>query len=139
MWTHDIGRHEASGHGLLKVIFEVNLKLFQQESSRKILFVLRDFADSPGNFEKFKKILERDIDTIWNDIYKPEKHKNSKATDFFKFEHAFMPHKVYAEEKFIAKAAELKSRFVVGSGDSLFLSEAEQKNLPLDGFPLFIE
>ena len=50
-----------------------------------------------------------------------------------------MPHKVYAEEKFIAKAAELKSRFVVGSGDSLFLSEAEQKNLPLDGFPLFIE
>lgn len=125
MWTHDIGRHGASGHGLLKIIFEVNLKLFQQESAKKILFVLRDFADSPGNFDKFKNILKKDIDTIWDDIYKPEKFKNSKATDFFKFEHAFMPHKVYAEEKFMAKAAELKARFAVGVSDSLFLSETE--------------
>jgi len=28
MWTHDIGRYGASNYGLLKVIFEVNLKLF---------------------------------------------------------------------------------------------------------------
>jgi hypothetical protein len=28
MWTTDIGRYGASNYGLLKVIFEVNLKLF---------------------------------------------------------------------------------------------------------------
>jgi len=29
MWTSDIGRYGASNYGLLKVIFEVNLKLFE--------------------------------------------------------------------------------------------------------------
>lgn len=48
MWTTDIGRYGASNYGLLKVIFEVNLKLFDQKSSKKLLFVLRDF-DGRGN------------------------------------------------------------------------------------------
>ena len=43
MWTTDIGRYGASNLGLLKVIFEVNLKLFDQSSSKKLLFVLRDY------------------------------------------------------------------------------------------------
>jgi len=29
MWTQDVGRHTGSNYGLLKVIFEVNLKLFR--------------------------------------------------------------------------------------------------------------
>ena len=28
MWTHDVGKHSASNYGMLKDIFEVNLKLF---------------------------------------------------------------------------------------------------------------
>ena len=28
MWTNDVGRHGASNYGMLKDIFEVNLKLF---------------------------------------------------------------------------------------------------------------
>jgi hypothetical protein len=44
MWTTDIGRYGASNYGLLKVIFEVNLKLFYQaHSAKKLLFVLRDY------------------------------------------------------------------------------------------------
>lgn len=43
MWAQDIGRYGASNYGLLKVIFEVNLKLFDQSSSKKLLFVLRDY------------------------------------------------------------------------------------------------
>lgn len=52
MWTNDIGRYGASNYGLLKVIFEVNLKLFDQKSSKKLLFVLRDFDDRGNNFER---------------------------------------------------------------------------------------
>jgi hypothetical protein len=52
MWATDIGRYGASNYGLLKVIFEVNLKLFDQKSNKKLLFVLRDFADTSGNFER---------------------------------------------------------------------------------------
>ena len=45
LWTTDIGRYGASNYGLLRVIFEVNLKLFNQSSAKKLLFVLRDFTD----------------------------------------------------------------------------------------------
>lgn len=45
MWSSDIGRHAASNYGLLKVIFEVNLKLFDQKSQKKLLFVLRDYVE----------------------------------------------------------------------------------------------
>lgn len=93
MWTTDIGRYGASNYGLLKVIFEVNLKLFDQQSSKKLLFVLRDFDDSGNNFESIKAILEGDLARIWSEIYKPEKYANSKPSDFFDFEYSMMPHR----------------------------------------------
>lgn len=49
-----------------------------------------------------------------------------------------LPHKHYQEEAFIQKTSELKQRFEVGVTCSLFLSQAEQKNVPMDGLPHFI-
>lgn len=49
MWTHDVGRSTGSNYDLLKVIFEVNLKLFKQESAKKLVFVLRDFNNKKNN------------------------------------------------------------------------------------------
>ena len=58
MWTTDIGRYGASNLGLLRVIFEVNLKLFGQSSAKKVLFVLRDFDDRGHNFERIRDIID---------------------------------------------------------------------------------
>ena len=49
MWTNDIGRYTASNYGVLKIVFEMNLKLFQQESEKKIVIVLRDFDEDNDN------------------------------------------------------------------------------------------
>lgn len=65
MWTQDVGRYGASNYGLLKVIFEVNLKLFDQKAAKRLLFVLRDFDDRGNNGERIKIILENDIRRIW--------------------------------------------------------------------------
>ena len=100
MWTNDIGRYGASNYGLLKVIFEVNLKLFDQKSSKKLLFVLRDFDGRGNNFQRIQKILESDLDKIWTEIYKPDKFANSKPSDFFKFEYCMLPHKQWEEAGF---------------------------------------
>ena len=54
MWTTDIGRYGASNYGLLKVIFEVNLKLFEQQSAKKLLFVLRDFNEGEYTLESIR-------------------------------------------------------------------------------------
>lgn len=60
MWEQDIGRYGASNYALLKVIFEVNLKLFEQNASKKLVFVIRDF-DSNLNPESVQDKIEKDI------------------------------------------------------------------------------
>ena len=138
MWTTDIGRYGASNYGLLKVIFEVNLKLFDQKSSKKLLFVLRDFDDRGNNFERIRGILEGDLKKIWAEIYKPDKYANSTPQDFFQFEYSMLPHKSYQEEAFFQRTAELKGRFEVGATSSFFLGDSDQKNIPMDGLSHFI-
>lgn len=138
MWTNDIGRYGASNYGLLKVIFEVNLKLFGQSSAKKLVFVLRDFDDRGNNFERIKGILNTDISNIWNEIYKPDQFKGMSAHDFFRFEYAMLPHKIFEEEKFFEKCKEFRARFDVATPDTLFPAPGEGKNVPMDGLALFI-
>jgi protein SEY1 len=139
MWTNDVGRYGASNYGLLKVIFEVNLKLFEQQAAKKLLFVLRDFDDRGNNGDRIKIILENDIRRIWQEIYKPDKFRDSTPDQFFQFEFAMMPHKIFEEQKFYDEAKKLRARFEIGAANSLFLSDAEQKNIPMDGVSIFIE
>ena len=81
MWTSDIGRYGASNYGLLKVIFEVNLKLFEQHSSKKLVFVLRDFDGKAP--ENIKNLIGTDIRNIWSEILKPDQYAESNPEDFF--------------------------------------------------------
>ena len=131
MWTTDIGRYGASNYGLLKVIFEVNLKLFDQHASKKLLFVLRDY-DSRIQFEQIKAMIDKDLKQIWSEIYKPEAYAESKPEDFFSFEFVMMPHKIFEPDAFQQKATELRGRFQPSAADTLFLSVTEtgQQNVP---------
>ena len=139
MWTQDVGRYGASNYGLLKVIFEVNLKLFGQSSAKKLLFVLRDFDDRGNNFERITSIINKDVENIWNEIYKPEQFRGSKPSDFFHFEFSMIPHKIYEEEKFYEKCKLLRGRFDENAPDTLFPDHGEgKKNTPMDGLALFI-
>lgn len=137
MWATDIGRYQASNYGLLKVIFECNLKLFGQASSKKLLFVIRDFKDKGNNYERTKAQIEEDISKLWDEIHKPDAHKDTKATDLFEFDFEMMPHKVYEEEKFVERAGQLRERFSRGEGRSLFSAKAN--NVPIDGLGIFLE
>ena len=141
MWTTDIGRYGASNYGLLKVIFECNLKLFGQSSSKKLIFVLRDFDDRGNNTERITNLLQTDINNIWNEIHKPDQFKDSKADTFFDFEYCMIPHKIYEEERFYEKTKELKERFVDGSPNSVYLDrkEGEDTNVPIDGLSVYID
>lgn len=50
-----------------------------------------------------------------------------------------MPHKIFEETKFFEKAKEIRNRFELGAANTLFLNDAEQKNVPMDGVAYFIE
>lgn len=86
----------------------MNLKLFDQKSSKKLLFVLRDFDTRGNNAARIQGILESDLNRIWSEIYKPEKFANSKPSDFFQFEYCMLPHKIFEEENFFKAAQDLK-------------------------------
>lgn len=79
-----------------------------------------------------------DIDTIWGKIYKPDKYKDKKAQDFFDIEFCMLPHKVFQEDQFNVKAAQLKARFDASAENNVF-PKSENKNLPLDGLQVFID
>ena len=70
MWTNDIGRYTASNYGVLKIVFEMNLKLFQQESEKKIVIVLRDFDEDNDNQEQLQEYIIGDIKQIWEEFHK---------------------------------------------------------------------
>lgn len=137
MWANDIGRYSASNYGLLKVIFECNLKLFGQQASKRLLFVIRDFDDRGDNRERTKEQLGNDIKRIWSEIHKPEQFKDKQITDFFDFDFEMMPHKKYEEQKFMEKVGLLKQRFSVGNSNSLFAKQTA--DVPIDGLCVFLE
>ena len=142
MWTNDIGRYTASNYGVLKVVFEQNLKLFQQESEKKIIIVLRDFDSKVDDISKLKEGIMSDMYKIWNEIPKPDEFKDQPCTKYFKFEFLTLAHKFYQTEKFNQGIEEIKQRLKRGKDDrktgantdSIFNLVDYDKNVPIDGF-----
>jgi hypothetical protein len=139
LWTTDVGRYAASNYGLLKVIFEVNLKLFaQNQSQKKLIFVLRDFNAYENNKESIINLLETNINNIWKEIYKKEEFQNTSPHDFFEFEYIMMPHKSYQPKEFQEEGDKLRQRFKVDNAETVF-PKVESTNIPIDGLPMYIE
>ena len=142
MWTNDIGRYTASNYGVLKVVFEQNLKLFQQESEKKIIIVLRDFDSNVDDISKLKEGIMADMIKIWNEIPKPDEFKGQPCSKYFKFEFITLAHKFYQTEKFNQGIEEIKERLKRGKNDnktgansnSIFNLVNYEKNVPIDGF-----
>ena len=61
MWYTDIGKYAGSNFGLLKVILESNLKLFGNANKKRLLFVIRDYAEDDANEEEIRKILTKNV------------------------------------------------------------------------------
>ena len=142
MWTNDIGRYTASNYGILKVVFEQNLKLFQQESEKKIIIVLRDFDPNVDDISKLKENIMNDMRQIWEEIPKPEAFKNKPCSQYFKFEFLTLAHKFYQEKKFNEDIEEIKKKLrrekddnkTGNNPDSIFSLVNYEKNVPIDGF-----
>ena len=84
-------------------------------------------------------MIDKDLNQIWSEIYKPEQFANSKPDDFFAFEFIMMPHKIFEPDAFTEKAQELRGRFDRQASDTLFIDHgAEAQNVPMDGMPVFV-
>ena len=142
MWTNDIGRYTASNYGILKVVFEQNLKLFQQESEKKIIIVLRDFDQDHEDLSKLKETIMNDMRQIWDEIPKPDAFKGKPCSQYFKFEFLTLAHKFFKTEEFNKGVELIKQRLkrekddhkTGNNMDSIFSLVNYEKNVPIDGF-----
>lgn len=116
MWCNDLGREVASGKPLLKVVFQVNLRLFTPRKTT-LLFVIRDKSRTPE--ERLKETLVEDLTRIWDGIAKPERHASSSFTDFFDVQFTALSHFEHAHEAFLADVDAMRGAHFVDDDDSI--------------------
>ena len=137
MWVTDVGRYTASNYGVLKIVFEVNFKLFNNNSYKKIIIILRDFDGRIHNFKKIKNVLLTDIHNIWNEIKKPEIYSDKNLEDYFILEFTSLPNYIYERSNFNNEIDKMKNRFNENDEDYIF-SNLNNENIPSDGIGQYI-
>ncbi|ELP92077.1 GTP-binding protein, putative, partial [Entamoeba invadens IP1] len=139
LWSHDVGRFQASNMSLLKTVFELNLQLFVKEETPKtlIVFVIRDReADTP--FEQIERDIMEDIMRIWETVIPPQQFVGAPINQFFDFQFTSLPHFEHFYDNFVKEAHELRLRFDSNAEDTFF-SPLYNKNIPADGLSCFCE
>ncbi|CAK89528.1 unnamed protein product (macronuclear) [Paramecium tetraurelia] len=78
VFLNALGQHTSCQLSIIKIIMQQNLKLFQQDTVKHIIFVVRDW-DEDANYEEASRRLNGYLLNIWNEIPKPDHYKE---TDF---------------------------------------------------------
>ena len=154
-----MGLYHGSNMSLLKTVFDVHLQLFfgggktangsdaaiaaggggeanvMPLAKTTILFVVRDFlGGTPA--ANLQSILLTDMQRIWESLQRPERLKAVPITGLFRFEFAFLPHRILRPAEFAQCATELGERFQVarpGDGGFGLFEPSSAKRVPIDG------
>lgn len=139
LWTHDIGRYHGANLGLLKIVLELNLQLFQKNKNSRtlLLFTIRDY-DHATPKEDLTRTLNDDMNNIWSGISKPAGHENTSFLDFFDLAYVCLANKNYEEAKFREDVAALRKRFTDPSDPDYVWSDAYERGIPIDGLPHYL-
>ena len=138
MWTNDVGRYTASNYGVLKIVFEMNLKLFEQKTAKKIIIFLRDFDPSRNKKDKIETLILEDIHKIWKEIKIPEEYAGKGPESFFSFEFITLPHLIYREKDFKDEITNLRGRLDKNAENYFFSNLSSIKNVPADGLKQYV-
>ena len=136
LWSHDVGRSNAANLPLLKMVFEVNLQVFQEVDAPKtiLLFVIRDHVTTTTALEVLAKRILKDMHEIWNSIPKPTHWQNASVTDVFEFSFNSLAHFVLEPDNFERDCQELSNRFFHANNESYLFRRSHPKTIPADGF-----
>lgn len=83
VWTKSFGTFEGTQYSVLTKIMDMSVKMFKQESTKTILFCLRDFNDEIDIIQNIQDQLKREISKIWDGIKKPANLSRHSYTQFF--------------------------------------------------------
>ncbi|KAM3131180.1 hypothetical protein pb186bvf_016760 [Paramecium bursaria] len=126
VFMNSLGQHTSCQLSIIKIIMQMNLKLFQQDTVKHIIFVIRDWEEE-ANYDDAKNRLYQYLINIWNDIPKPENFANAQFDDLFKVQ-VFTLVYFKMKKEFDEETLELREKIVNPSTQTGFDYE---KNIPM--------
>ncbi|CAM6108763.1 unnamed protein product [Calypogeia fissa] len=108
MWCHDIGREHAANKPLLKIVFQVMMRLFTPRKTT-LLFVIRDKTRTP--MEILEPTLRDDVQKIWESAPKPQSFEGTEISDCFNVQVTSLSNYEEKPEMFKDQVADLRERF----------------------------
>lgn len=133
LWLKDIGRFGASNYDIIRTIFELNMQLFDVESPKKMVFVIRDWR-TKENEDKIRNLLITDMKRLWDSIKKTDAQAKIDFANVFHFEFVHLRSFEYEEDKFYEDVAEFKDRLVNPNNSGNMFKDQNFKNIPIDDF-----
>ncbi|RKP10059.1 root hair defective 3 GTP-binding protein-domain-containing protein [Thamnocephalis sphaerospora] len=135
MYEATIGLYNRANIELFKTVFEANLRLSEDNESRKTLlfFAVRDYTgQTPLHFHESK--LRENMTKIWGNVAKPESLENSSFSDFFDCTVAGLPPKPFVPDQFDEAVDRLRLRFTDPNDSSYVFKPCYHRGIPIDGF-----
>ncbi|KAL1538426.1 protein ROOT HAIR DEFECTIVE 3-like isoform X3 [Salvia divinorum] len=114
MWWSDVGREHAANRPLLKTVFEamLSLSLFSPEKTT-LHFVVRDGNSKTGTpSNELERILNEDIEEIWEAVPKPLGNEGTLLTEIFNVEVTVLSHYEYMRDKFDEEVVQLQKQLI---------------------------
>lgn len=138
LWTNEVGRYKGSSYDIIKVIFDLNLRFFNQETPKKLVFVIRDFDFEGENLEYISNNINNDLIKLWDEIKKPKEFENANHNQFYQTVFIPLAHFKYKRSEFETGATNLAQRLINESNPEFLFKDVDfSKNLPFDGLSLF--
>ncbi|CAK59029.1 unnamed protein product (macronuclear) [Paramecium tetraurelia] len=82
VFVNALGQHTSCQLSIIKIIMQQNLKLFQQDTVKHIIFVVRDW-DEEYNYDEASRKLNGYLLNIWNEIPKPDQYRETDFHELF--------------------------------------------------------
>ncbi|CAD8095939.1 unnamed protein product [Paramecium sonneborni] len=82
VFLNALGQHTSCQLSIIKIIMQQNLKLFQQDTVKHIIFVVRDW-DEDANYDEASRRLNGYLLNIWKEIPKPDQYKETDFHELF--------------------------------------------------------
>lgn len=140
IWTTDVNRFSAANYDIIKCIFELNIKLFNTDQPKVIIFTIRDFCKEREDINWIKESITGHLKKLWDEISKPAKFLNTKPEDFFTIR--FEPISNYWDrrEEFNSDVKALACRFTDANDKDYYFNHINAElNLPFTDLGSFIE
>lgn len=139
VWSKTVGQYNGTQYETLKVIMDICITQFKQESPKTILFCVRDFNDQYDSQGETRRKIVKDVNDIWRKIEKPVELQayNEKPEKFFTIQVSVLRRfKEERPEKFLQDVSKLREKFVNPKYDGyVFGKQRTEYNLPISDFP----